>query len=40
MVQIFTDYVFDGKGEKTFEVDSPKCGLSTNGKTKRDGKIL
>lgn len=37
MVYISTDYVFDGKGDKPFEVDSPKDGLSTYGKTKGQG---
>ena len=37
MLQVSTDYVFDGKGEKPFEVDSPKRGLSTYGKTKSEG---
>ena len=37
MVYISTDYVFDGKGETPFEVDSPKGGLSTYGKTKGEG---
>ena len=37
MVYISTDYVFDGKGERPFEVDSPKNGLSTYGKTKSQG---
>ena len=37
MIQISTDYVFDGKGEKPFEVTSPKAGLSTYGRTKSDG---
>ena len=37
MVYISTDYVFDGKGEIPFEVDSPKNGLSTYGKTKGQG---
>lgn len=37
MVYISTDYVFDGKGEEPFEVDSPKNGLSTYGKTKGQG---
>ncbi len=37
MVYISTDYVFDGKGDKPFEVDSPKNGLSTYGKTKGEG---
>ena len=34
---ISTDYVFDGEGEKPFEVDSPKEGLSIYGKTKSQG---
>ena len=37
MVYISTDYVFDGKGDTPFEVDSPKNGLSTYGKTKGEG---
>ena len=37
MIYISTDYVFDGKGEKFFEVDDPKCGLSVYGKTKAQG---
>ncbi len=37
MVYISTDYVFDGKGDKPFEVDSPKGGLSTYGRTKGAG---
>lgn len=37
MVYISTDYVFDGKGDKPFEVDSPKVGLSTYGRTKAQG---
>ena len=37
MVYISTDYVFDGKGDIPFEVDSPKSGLSTYGKTKSEG---
>ena len=37
MVQISTDYVFNGKGTIPFEIDSPKGGLSTYGKTKSDG---
>lgn len=37
MVYISTDYVFDGKGIKPFEVDDPKNGLSTYGKTKSQG---
>ncbi len=37
MVYISTDYVFDGKGEKPFDVDSPKGGISTYGITKSQG---
>lgn len=37
MVYISTDYVFDGKGSKEFEIDSPKNGLSVYGKTKSLG---
>lgn len=37
MVYISTDYVFDGLGEISFEVDSPKNGLSVYGKTKSLG---
>ena len=37
MFYISTDYVFDGKGETPFEVDSPKVGLSIYGKTKSQG---
>ena len=37
MIQISTDYVFNGKGTIPFEINSPKCGLSTYGKTKSDG---
>lgn len=37
MFYISTDYVFDGKGDKPFEVDSPKDGLSVYGKTKSQG---
>ena len=37
MMYISTDYVFDGKGENFFEVDSPKNGLSVYGKTKSKG---
>ena len=33
-VFISTDYVFNGKGETPFEVDSPKEGLSVYGKSK------
>ena len=34
---ISTDYVFDGKGEMPFEVNSQKKGLSIYGKTKSQG---
>lgn len=34
MIQISTDYVFDGKGIEPFEIDSPKNGLSVYGKSK------
>lgn len=37
MFYISTDYVFDGKGETPFEVDSPKKGLSVYGMTKSQG---
>lgn len=37
MVYISTDYVFDGKGDKYFEVDDLKNGLSTYGVTKSKG---
>ena len=37
MIYISTDYVFDGKGDKPFEVDSPKAGLSIYGKSKALG---
>lgn len=37
MFYISTDYVFDGKGEQPFEIDSPKNGLSIYGKTKSQG---
>ena len=37
MVYISTDYVFDGLGDKPFEIDSPRTGLSVYGKTKSDG---
>lgn len=37
MVYISTDYVFDGKGTKEFEVNDPKNGLSIYGKTKSQG---
>ncbi len=37
MIYISTDYVFNGKGEKAFEVNDPKEGLSVYGKTKAAG---
>ena len=37
MIYISTDYVFDGKGDTPFEVDSPREGLSVYGKTKSQG---
>ena len=37
LMYISTDYVFDGKGENFFEIDSPKNGLSVYGKTKSKG---
>ena len=37
IIYISTDYVFNGKGEKPFEVDDPKEGLSVYGKTKAQG---
>lgn len=37
MVYISTDYVFDGKGTKEFNVFDPKNGLSIYGKTKAKG---
>lgn len=40
MVYISTDYVFDGLGDKPFEVDSPRTGLSVYGKTKSDGEDM
>ena len=36
MVQISTDYVFDGLGESPFEVNDPKDGLSVYGKSKAE----
>ena len=40
MVYISTDYVFDGKGDKPFEIDDPKSGLSIYGKSKADGEDM
>ena len=37
MIYISTDYVFEGKGDKEYEVDDPKIGLSIYGKTKSQG---
>ncbi|MBQ8424505.1 MAG: dTDP-4-dehydrorhamnose reductase [Clostridia bacterium] len=39
LVYISTDYVFDGKGEKYFEVDDKKEPLSVYGKTKYEGEL-
>lgn len=40
MIFISTDYVFNGKGNKPFEVDAPKEGLSTYGRTKIEGEAF
>ena len=37
MMYISSDYVFDGKGEKYFEINDKKLGLSTYGITKSQG---
>ena len=37
MIQISTDYVFNGKGTKYFETDDARDGLSVYGKTKSQG---
>lgn len=37
MVYISTDYVFNGLGDKPFNVNDPKSGLSVYGKTKSQG---
>ena len=37
MMYISTDYVFDGKGDKFFEVDDKKNGLSVYGRSKSEG---
>ena len=37
MFYISTDYVFSGKGDKPFEVNDPKEGLSVYGRTKSQG---
>lgn len=37
MVYISTDYVFNGLGDKPFEVNDEKAGLSIYGKTKAEG---
>ena len=39
LVYISTDYVFDGKGERYFEVDDKKEPLSFYGKTKYEGEL-
>ena len=40
MVYISTDYVFNGQGNKFYEVDDPKGGLSVYGKSKSDAEDL
>ena len=40
MIYISTDYVFDGLGDKPFNVDDPKDGLSVYGKTKAQGEVF
>ena len=37
MIQISTDYVFNGQGERPFEPDDPTDPVSVYGLTKRDG---
>ena len=37
MMYISTDYVFEGSGDRFYEVDDPKKGLSVYGKTKSQG---
>lgn len=37
MIYISTDYVFNGKGDKPFNIDDPKDGLSIYGKSKALG---
>lgn len=37
LVYISTDYVFDGKGDKFYETDDKRSGLSVYGKTKAQG---
>ena len=37
MIQISTDYVFDGQGERPWEPDDPTGPVSVYGLTKRDG---
>ena len=37
MIQISTDYVFNGQGERPFEADDPTDPVSVYGLTKRDG---
>ncbi len=37
IIYISTDYVFSGKGNKAFEINSVKAPLSTYGKSKSDG---
>jgi len=40
MVYISTDYVFDGLGDKPFEIDDARTGLSVYGKTKSEGEDM
>lgn len=39
MIYISTDYVFDGQGNESFEVDGNICPLSVYGKTKYNGEL-
>ena len=39
IVYISTDYVFNGEGEKYFEIDDEKSPLSVYGKTKYEGEL-
>ncbi len=40
MVYISTDYVFDGLGDKPFEINDARTGLSVYGKTKSEGEDM